>query len=259
MAQLPGHPPPCSICGTSRDRHEAVRGETCSKRSCQIALIHRQKRADHEALQAKCETIANEFAETQDIEDAIAQRVPYFSRQMAILPLEDSRAFRRRLREAFREAFQHAQLGYSVMEEGEDEPPSTLSLDATCIACRGFCCRQGSGHAFLEAVALRAIMLRHPSESPAALYRTYCRSIPEHSFAGSCLFQGERGCVLPRNRRAFICNDFECDDRTRLRDALTERPKASTLVIAMEGTAVTAAALTTAGDKLDWVNVPARS
>ena len=258
MAQLPGHPSPCIICGKSRDRHEAARGDTCSNHSCQTTLIHRQKRAEYEASQTKCEEVTQKFAKVQSIREAIPARVPYFDRQMAPLPDEDGRAFRKRLRECFREAFHDAQAGHAVMDEGNEEPPSMLTLNASCIACRGFCCRQGADHAFLEAVALRAIMLRHPSESPAALYRTYCRSIPSHSFERSCLFHGERGCVLPRNRRAFICNDFECDDRERLRDALVEKPEASTFVIAMEDFAVKALALTTAANKLEWIDVPAQ-
>lgn len=253
MVQIPGTPPPCAICAKPRDRHEAARGETCSARSCQTALIQRKKRAEHQAFQAECDTIAAAFAETVSAPGAIAQRVPYFPREIVPLPDEDRRAFRTRMRSAFREAFRDAVRGDTVMDEGEEPDPSPLTLNATCIACRGFCCRQGAGHAFLEAMALRAIMLRHPSQSPAQLYRFYCRAIPAQSFEVSCLYQGAQGCVLPRDRRAFICNDYECSDRTRLREALSERPDAPTLVIAMDGKVVGASAVTTRESGLEWV------
>ncbi len=92
-------------------------------------------------------------------------------------------------------------------------------LAQVCATCTGYCCRHGNGrHAFLDAAALRKAWLEHSDLNFAELVDGYLDEIPALHHIDSCVFHGERGCVLSRNRRAELCNRWECPG---LRDART--------------------------------------
>ena len=250
------HPPPpahapCSVCGKPRSRLEAARGKVCGDWSCQVEQVKRDKAEEVAAFQAKCDEIANDFAERTET-SAIPARVPYLGRPVIETPEDEKRAFRATLRDSLRKTFQEVETG-SFAPIPEEEDTDTPVLDASCIACRGFCCRQGAGHAFLKPEYLPTVIARRPGDSPATIYRDYVRRIPEKSMEDACLYQGEQGCVLPRDMRSYLCNSFECEDRLNLKMALAGREDASALVIAMDGDAVKAAALAVPGKPLEWI------
>ncbi len=250
MLALPGSPAPCSVCGRPRDVHAAVRGPACGNRQCQTAWIQQQKSAEKEAFENTCDRVAKTFGEKVSA-DAVTARVPYLDRRVIPTPEAEKRAFRATLREALRETARRA--GEATPRPlPEDETPATLTLNASCIACRGYCCRQGAGHAFLKPEYLPTVLNRRPADPPAAVYRDYVRRIPAESMENACVYQGEEGCVLPRNMRSWICNDYECNDRLRLKAKLEETPQASALVVAMDGKNVKAAVIA-APDSLDWL------
>jgi len=250
MPALPDSHTPCSVCGSPRDVHAAVRGPVCTNLACSTTLIQRQDTAAAHAFEKTCDRVAQAFGDAVET-DAITARVPYLDRQVVPTPEAEKRIFRANLREALRETARRAG-GTAPTLLPEDDTPASLTLNASCIACRGYCCRQGAGHAFLKPEYMPTVLKRRPEDAPATVYRDYIRRIPENAMRDACLYQGEEGCVLPRDMRSWICNDYECNDRLRLKEMLQDAPEASALVVAMDGKSVKAAVI--AGpDSLDWI------
>jgi hypothetical protein len=232
--------------------HEAVRGPVCGNRECQTTLIQQQKAAEKREFEATRDRVAEAFA-SEIKGEAVMAPVPYLDRRVEPTPEAEKRVFRANLRAALRETARRAK-DEAPTPFPEDNTPSTLTLNASCIACRGYCCRQGAGHAFLKPEYLPTVLNRRPAESPATIYRDYIRRIPANSMKDACVYQGEEGCVLPRDMRSWICNDYECSDRLRLKAMLEATPDASALVVAMDGATVKAAAIATR-DNLDWIEI----
>lgn len=83
-------------------------------------------------------------------------------------------------------------------------------LGRICAACRGECCSAGKERAFLDVPAVHKQMRRYPDRHAAQIIDSYVEKVPAVTFGGSCIFQGEGGCSLPREDRAHICNIYEC-------------------------------------------------
>ena len=243
-------PAPCSVCGAERTVHQAARGTVCGKAACRLLSIRQKKQAERQAFDAACDAIV---AKTGKRPDVMAP-VPFFDREVVETPETTKRAFRETLRKEIRDAVATTLIG-SITPTYEEPEVSFLTLNASCIACRGRCCRLGGAHAFLDLENMQDLLAKRPDDSPAAVYRDYVRRIPEQSMAESCLYQGERGCALPAAMRSNVCHSFECDDRVALREALDGREDASALVVAMEGEAVKAAVIAEPGEDLGWVEV----
>lgn len=253
MAHALDTPSTCSVCGSARTGYRAAQGTTCGALSCETQAVLDRKRAEKAALEARALEIAAETARTASKDDTLVAKVPYFDRPIVETPDHAKRAFRQRLRDSFRETFDAAKNGTPIAPMQEREGTATLVLNATCIACRGYCCREGAGHAFLQSGYLPTVLNRNPDQSPATLYREYARRIPARAYEDACLYQGEEGCVLPRHLRSWVCNDYECRGRRTLRAALDETPNATATVVAMSETEVKATVIAAPGAPLEWV------
>ena len=95
---------------------------------------------------------------------------------------------------------------------GHNDPsPEPPRVSAGCATCQGHCCLLGAGRmAFVEADTIRMHRARIPGLTPEGARAIYADALPETSTEEGCLFQTERGCALPRERRAGICNRFRC-------------------------------------------------
>lgn len=87
---------------------------------------------------------------------------------------------------------------------------ATRVVVATCSACRGSCCGNGGNHAFLRTRTLRDFMAAHPAMDDEAVVAAYAAWLPERTSQPGCVYQGERGCTLPREMRSSICNAYLC-------------------------------------------------
>lgn len=80
-----------------------------------------------------------------------------------------------------------------------------------CGQCRGHCCQHGRHwHAFIDMQVLQNWLDAHPGSAPADAVAAYMQMLPERHVQGACLYQTQRGCAMPRERRAAICNGFAC-------------------------------------------------
>ncbi len=119
--------------------------------------------------------------------------------------------------------------------EADERPTPPAPCDAPaapadghlCALCRGHCCALGlRGKAFLEPHDLRGWLDERPDATWADAVDHYLAFVPAEHLQGSCLFHGERGCTLPRERRSDVCNGFACDALEKWRDVVAADPSA---------------------------------
>lgn len=126
--------------------------------------------------------------------------------------------------------------------------PSAALVAATCAACRGACCANGGEHAFLRTRTLREVMAAHPAWGDEDVIAAYLAHLPLRAMQNGCVYQGARGCTLPREMRSAICNAYLC---AGLKTALGEAavvPPVGVFVAHREGEQVT-------GTRLRWLPV----
>jgi len=102
--------------------------------------------------------------------------------------------------------------------------PQALAADAAlCAACGGRCCLAGlAHHAFIDAPVLERWAARAPGRTLADAAKHYAALLPAQHISGGCVFLGDRGCVLPREDRAPICNAYACDSLQATRRTLDD-------------------------------------
>ena len=102
-----------------------------------------------------------------------------------------------------------------------------------CTMCRGYCCKGGGEHAYLDERVMARVRLAQPELDARAVLRLYLDSVPEVGYDGTCLFHGEKGCTLDRSLRSDVCNSYFCD---MLGEFVKKADKAtSAIVMAGEG------------------------
>lgn len=102
-------------------------------------------------------------------------------------------------------------------------PAETAAVRRACATCRGWCCRRGGSHAFLDALSLDRVRRRYPDDSAAELEARYRTHLGATHLDGGCVFQGETGCRLPRPLRSDTCNSWLCPDLRTQVDRWRER------------------------------------
>ncbi|AGH42448.1 hypothetical protein [Paraglaciecola psychrophila] len=85
-------------------------------------------------------------------------------------------------------------------------------LGKACATCMGSCCKHGQPHAFVDYPSLQHLLASQATElSEQELTDLYSDYFPTRSYQDSRVFQGNKGCLLPRELRSFTCNNFLCD------------------------------------------------
>jgi hypothetical protein len=82
---------------------------------------------------------------------------------------------------------------------------------AACSLCRGWCCKGGGDHAYLDRLTMARVRRDRPEMDDDAILRLYSERAPAIAYEGSCLFHGKAGCNLDRSLRSDICNSYFCD------------------------------------------------
>jgi hypothetical protein len=156
-------------------------------------------------------------------ERVVLARLPANERTIVPLPEERRAAFATNVAAALRRALDDPDR---PVPEAMLEAPATQAplIGAACAACRGSCCTSGGEHAFLYPDHFRRYLREHPERSPDELLADYLSRVPPAGYHDSCVYHEERGCALPRNLRANLCNSFLCGDLKDLLDASARRP-----------------------------------
>lgn len=101
----------------------------------------------------------------------------------------------------------------SIHIEHEDRAvrqQTSLPVINACTTCRGACCLQGKGNAFLNKDFFAWRLLNEFDSSSEQKIEDYMSRIPEQAYEDSCVYHGVEGCVLPREIRSSTCNRFLC-------------------------------------------------
>jgi hypothetical protein len=80
-----------------------------------------------------------------------------------------------------------------------------------CTLCRGFCCKGGGEHAYLDERVMARVRQAQPELDARAVMRLYVERVPAIGYEGSCVFHGTKGCTLDRSLRSDVCNSYFCN------------------------------------------------
>ena len=116
--------------------------------------------------------------------------------------------------------------------------PGLPQADRLCAHCQGHCCQHGLGwHAFMDLRSLQRWASAQADEPDGATLADavahFMAQVPAEHADGGCLYQGEQGCVLPREQRADICNGFACPSLQAVQQATLQDPQAAVVTLAV--------------------------
>ena len=80
-----------------------------------------------------------------------------------------------------------------------------------CSLCKGWCCRNGKDHAFLDEETMARVGRARLALDVRAVLRLYVERVPEVGYEDSCIFHGKKGCTLDRSLRSDVCNSYFCE------------------------------------------------
>ena len=63
---------------------------------------------------------------------------------------------------------------------------------AACSLCRGFCCKGGGDHGYLDERVMARVRQARPELDARAVLRLYVERVPAAGYAGSCIFHGRK-------------------------------------------------------------------
>jgi hypothetical protein len=96
-----------------------------------------------------------------------------------------------------------------------DTPPPLTGFtarvaQAACTLCRGWCCRNGGEHAYLDERTIARLCRATPGLGARAILRAYTARVPVEAYEGSCIFHARQGCTLAPDQRSDVCNTYFC-------------------------------------------------
>lgn len=218
----------CKNCGAELKTHRERREEFCSHLRCRplcLASI-RKKAIDTENRQiahrdAEARKALSQLNISDQLPKPIDQAALFFvvpnNRQQVVSQSDDSIAeFRAHLHKTMQLAEElvadsdsHELLQIEYQNRSVQQQTSLPVINA-CSTCRGACCLQGKGHAFLVKEFFAWRLLNERSVSPTEMIEDYVSRIPEFVYDNSCVYHGPEGCVLTREVRSSTCNGFLC-------------------------------------------------
>lgn len=251
----------CAVCSTPVRR--ARSGPTlCGARACRRNWLGADLRAGERRERARAQVEVERLAASINESRAASgsRRLP-----LAVLPSNDhvTAALPRELRERFalKLAPKIAQaMTRAVRPAAADGPTEPTARDAllgaACATCRGECCIGGTDHAHLDVDSLARVRAAHGWESDEDVMDAYLAHVPKVHYKHSCVFHGVRGCTLPRDMRADICNRHLCGALAQLTRAIDAGADAPFLAIAAGWSAPQRAAVISA---TEFLPVPLRA
>jgi hypothetical protein len=113
-----------------------------------------------------------------------------------------------------------------------------------CAQCGGRCCSHGGQrHAFITLPQLLRWQQAEPGRTLQDAVIFFMERLPPEHVAASCLYHGARGCALPREHRADVCNAHTCDALDRVQATLRDAPRAAFVAITLSGDSAVRSAL----------------
>jgi hypothetical protein len=221
--------PSCRHCGALLSALDAIQGGSCRNANCRhrasVARLKGLRQTLGEpALQAARAVLDKEPAALLWLEPAIDE----------VVELPEAR------RVAHRQYLQGLVDGApSDAVQPLASPPPETSLGGQerrlCTQCVGRCCAIGGrSHAFMSLPQLLRWQQARPDRSLQDAVEAFMQQLPAEHMRNSCVYQGVRGCVLPRADRADICNSFACEALSQVQAELRNDPEAVFVAITLQ-------------------------
>jgi hypothetical protein len=195
----------CTVCGRALSSHQQYAGQICDDWRCRWKQLER-------GMESHRREAARELGEANPASYRPVV-VPHRPGVIKKLPGQRRQAHLKFLAKLAFEAAQDSKgsqaPGAEESQESGLEAAVALAA-AVCTVCAGACCHRGGDQAFLDAAAVMRFMAINHDPEPSRIVHTYAAYLPEHSFAGSCVYHTRDGCNLPRYLRAAICNNYRC-------------------------------------------------
>lgn len=206
----------CLVCKAALQSAQRLSG-LCGRPECQRKHLLNEAR---EALRYWNETIRKRFLELR-AQTAVAAGVdqperyplaiiPSFANGLVPLTEKRRQAFRENITKVIHDAWE--------MQADDLLPPQITPraevqrfFGSACALCRGYCCRLAGDHAFFRPETVYRFRQAHPDMSQEEVIEAYMLHLRDQSLENSCVYHGEHGCILPRDMRPGICNEFYCE------------------------------------------------
>ncbi len=239
--------PTCQWCGQDIDRHKAATTKCCGRADCEAKRIEEASltvtRQKHERYMARLERVKTAYAEEVgeaakalqiDPETMLVGVVPHQNVPVIPLPAERRAAFEAHLDKIAAEGFALIPEEYhNPRNRASVDGPESALADACCATCQGSCCKLGGpSNAFLDKWAVAMFRIDHPAPTPEAFKAQYLDLLPDASVRDACVYQTDRGCNVPREKRATICNSFHCKGLNVVFEAAKAQKPAHVAIIA---------------------------
>ncbi len=92
----------------------------------------------------------------------------------------------------------------------EPEGFAARVAQTACTLCKGWCCKGGGDHAYLDEQTMARVRDARPELEARAVLLLYVENVPAAGYQGSCIFHGAQGCTLTRSLRSDVCNSYFC-------------------------------------------------
>ncbi|MEO1493165.1 MAG: hypothetical protein AAFV19_13505 [Pseudomonadota bacterium] len=237
----------CTWCGKVIDAHKAASTGSCGAPACEgrrIAdaseAVTRQKHERYLGLKDRVEAaFATELddaarALATDRQALLTGVVPHQNNPVAPLSAERRAAFEAHLDAVIEEGFALDPDEYDDRKNRAviDRPEMPIA-DAACATCQGSCCMAGfAGQGFIDKWMVAQYRRTDPDPTPDGFRALYLGSLPDASVEQSCPYHTDRGCALPRQMRATICNTFLCKGVKELIRRAKEAPPDNAAIVA---------------------------
>ncbi len=247
----------CPICNRLLDSHTDRAIGVCAAPKCRGPYLQR-KRLDAESQRRAWRTnyareLPSQWPEL-DLGEAsgvdsqvektepIVVTVPAFNRPITRLPEDRKKLFQDHLDAVVADAKEIIATGKRLdslrtefaHRSGTSLRPSPAVVINGCSTCRGYCCQHGGNTAFLTSGFLAWQMLDR-QVSADSLRQQYIDKLPDESIEGSCVYHTPRGCVLSRDDRNEICNNFHCEGLMDAFDKFDLEPTVTSIAISTDG------------------------
>ena len=144
-------------------------------------------------------------------DDSLPVIVPRNDKAAVPISPERVRRLRKHLVEALRALRTVKNPEHSVSPlRPEPEGFAARVARTACSLCKGWCCRNGEDHAFLDEGTMARVRCARRDLDVSAVLRLYVERVPKVGYEDSCIFHGKQGCALDRSLRSDVCNSYFC-------------------------------------------------
>lgn len=242
------HGPRCPHCKGPMTVHQSISPGHCGKPVCAQAHIARVAQARTEVIKARFEGkrqiirnrnrhVVGRAAKALGVDqDSLrVEVVPHQNKPLEPLPPDERAGLVAHLETIVDEAFERRDSGTATTLSPVKTLDPSPDEAAVCTACQGSCCFHGRAtNAFLTKWVIARLLQEYPEMTREEARDFYLDRLPEVSVRGNCFYQSPTGCTIERERRADICNTFQCSPLHEIAKHVFHNPDTRLVLLAAD-------------------------